>query len=298
LKQFTKSSLTGPYWFSFALFAFYVLPAVIPGLGVDYPFLFTVGVILLAWLIIRWNRLKVLKPNDSIFQIAIGLALAFADLYINFLYHSNLGLIDMLAIFIGLTIAFYGVRSTKFFLVPYLYLGVLIVGYQLENTVPQLKSLEDALAGLMAVFMNILGVKATLYSYNIVELSRVGGADPIFLQVDGPCTGLKGIIAFGLLSSLALLDTRPRIKQLLLLLSIGFLGAFMINIARLAVVFVTFEYLGNAAGSLVHVYLGYTLFIAWVFAFWSIAFRYILTHPASSNVNVSSHPSDHGRVSA
>jgi hypothetical protein len=42
----------------------------------------------------------------------------------------------------------------------------------------------------------------------------------------------------------------------------------------------TFEFLGTDAGNAVHVFVGYGLFIVWVVAFWSIAFKYLNPRPA------------------
>jgi exosortase/archaeosortase family protein len=110
-------------------------------------------------------------------------------------------------------------------------------------------------------------------SGHVVYLSSNTG--PLALNVESDCTGIQGILAFGLLSTMSVLDLKPRLSRLLPLFALGFLGAFLINIVRLFMVFLTFEYLGVAAGTEVHVYAGYTLFIVWVLAFWSLAFRYL-----------------------
>jgi len=99
---------------------------------------------------------------------------------------------------------------------------------------------------------------------------------PIFLEVSGACTGLQGILAFGMLSTMSLLDLKPRISRLVPIFTIGFLGAFLINILRLLVVFLTFEYFGLDAGTTMHIYFGYLLFVGWVLAFWALAFRYLV----------------------
>jgi|GEM_PF-423358 exosortase/archaeosortase family protein len=269
-----------PQLFVAAVFAAYLLPAIIPGTGIDYPFVFTVGIILFAWFVFKWNNLKSIDKKPSLYEIVGGIAVVCLDIIENSFSHSNLGLIDMLLIFFALSIAFYGFKSIGFFYVPYLYLAILIIGYQIENNVPELLSLQYSLAGLMADFMRAIGVSASVNPAqpNIVYLQNYASDGSVYtmgLEVDGPCTGLKGILAFGLLSSMALLDTKPSKKQLVVLLIAGFTGAFLINIVRLAMIFLTFEYLGVEAGKVMHIYAGYTLFIAWVLVFWSIAFKHI-----------------------
>jgi exosortase/archaeosortase family protein len=104
--------------------------------------------------------------------------------------------------------------------------------------------------------------------------------------IDYPIVFTVGIILFAWFvfkwNNLKLLDTKPTKKQLLVLMIVGFTGAFLINIVRLAVIFLTFEYLGVEAGRVMHIYAGYTLFIAWVLAFWSIAFKRIYSVPSKS----------------
>ncbi|MEM0117507.1 MAG: exosortase/archaeosortase family protein [Conexivisphaerales archaeon] len=271
--------------FVISVFAAYLIPLIIPGTGIDYPFVFTVGIILFAWFVFKWNNLKSLNEHPKIYEVVGGITVVALDFTENAISHSNLGLIDMLLIFMALSVAFYGIRSIKFFYVPYLYLAILITGYQVENNVPELLGLQYSLAGLMADFMRAIGVSASVNPVqpNIVYLQNYtpdGSLYTMALEVDGPCTGLKGILAFGLLSSMALLDARPTRKQLIVLIATGFTGAFLINIVRLAVIFLTFEYLGVEAGKVMHVYAGYTLFIVWVIIFWSVAFRHISTVPS------------------
>ena len=98
----------------------------------------------------------------------------------------------------------------------------------------------------------------------------------IGLNVEGDCTGIQGILAFGMLSTMAVLDVKTKMSRIVPLLVLGFVGAFLTNIVRLFGVFVSFEYLGIAIGTDVHVYLGYLLFIVWVMIFWSLAFRYLV----------------------
>jgi hypothetical protein len=66
----------------------------------------------------------------------------------------------------------------------------------------------------------------------------------------------------------------------------------LMNIVRLFAVFVTFEYLGVYAGDTVHVYLGYVLFILWVLAFWSLAFKYVSPPPSKASDVFSTKPLD------
>jgi len=127
--------------------------------------------------------------------------------------------------------------------------------------------------------MRVLGIGASVSGHLVVL--NPNGSSPLYLDVQSDCTGLQGILAFGMLSIMALLDLKPKISKLIPLLVVGFAGAFLINILRLIVVFLTFEFLGADAGTTMHVYFGYVIFIAWVMVFWTLAFRYLAPRSAA-----------------
>ena len=192
----------------------------------------------------------------------------------------------MLIIFAGIVAAFYGLKSFKLFWVPTAYGIALLAGYQLEAVVPDYVALQYWMAGVMTSSMHMLGIGATV-SGQYVQLSSPSG--PLLLSVESDCTGVQGIIAFGLLSTMSVLDMKTKPARLVAVLAVGFIGAFLINIVRLFGVFLAFEFLGSDIGTMVHVYLGYTLFIVWVLVFWSLAFRYLMPRqsPALAGVGLS-----------
>jgi len=261
-----------PRLFILAITAAYLLPLAIPGVGLDDPYFFIMVLVLAAWFIIKWGSVKALQSRGRYWEVAIGLVAIGAVYAYKAVIHATVGLLDLLVIFSGVVLAFYGIKSFRLFWVPATYGLVLILGYQLESSIPNYVALQDWMAGLMAASMNAIGVTA-VSSGHIVVLNS--GSNALALDVEGDCTGLQGILAFGMLSTMALLDMKPRLSRLVPIFAIGFIGAFLINILRLILVFITFEFLGVAMGDAVHVYAGYTLFIVWVLIFWAFAFRYL-----------------------
>ncbi len=187
---------------------------------------------------------------------------------------SSVGILDLLVIFLGAAIFSYGLRSLRFFWVPATYGIILLAGYQIENYTPNYTALQDWLAGVMASTLSVLGI-SSVASGHIVSMSTSDGT-ALLLDLAGTCTGLQGILAFGMLSTMTLLDLKPKMSRLIPIFSIGFGGAFLINIVRLLAVFLTFEFAGVDAGITMHVYFGYLIFIAWVMVFWALAFKYLV----------------------
>ena len=272
--------LQTPNAFVLALAAFFLGPEAIPGVGLDYQYFFITVLVLFAWFLMKWDAVKSIPNRSSKPEVLLGVFLIVADYAANATRGSNVGILDLLVIFLGTVIVFYGLKALRFFWVPATYGIVLLLGYQIEAYIPDYTALQDWLASLMVSAVNALGIAATV-SGHIVIMRTSGGT---FLQLDvaSSCTGLQGILAFGLLSTMALLDLKPKVSRLIPIFAIGFAGAFLINIVRLLVVFLTFEFLGVDAGTTMHVYFGYIVFVVWVLIFWEFAFKYLL--PAKNSV--------------
>jgi exosortase/archaeosortase family protein len=241
-------------------------------MGASLTFTFVVLTTLLVWFSLKWDSLKALQSKTSYVEIGVGIAIVAGNFLRNLVGRQGFGLVDMLVTFVGLALAFYGTRAFRFFLLPSAYILILIVGYRLENTVQDLSGLEAWQAGIMVSLMSSLGIGASL-SGNTVALN---GASTIFLQIQGPCTGIKGVLAFGTLASMAVLDLKASRTKIALVLALGFIGTFLVNILRLGTIFLETYYLGVDTGLKMHTYLGYALFIVWVLIFWSAAFRFLI----------------------
>ena len=265
--------LSRPNAFALATAAAFLVPAVIPNVGLDFQYFFIMVIVLFAWFIIKWDSVKKITRVGTKVEVAAGIAVIAADYAFNAYRGSTVGIVDLMVVFLGTITVFYGLRSLKLFWVPVAYGAILLIGYQIEIYTPNYVALQDWLAGVMASAVNVMGISAAA-SGHVVSMNMANGT-PLLLDVAGSCTGVQGILAFGLLSTMTLLDFKPKLSRVIPLFVIGFAGAFLINILRLLVVFLTFEYLGVDAGTTMHVYFGYLIFIAWVLAFWAMAFNYL-----------------------
>jgi len=267
------ASITRARAFLGSMTAAFLIPAGIPSVGIDPTYFFIMILVLMAWFMLKWSSVESLSLRGSWFEILIG-AVAVASVYeYKLVTQTRLGLLDMVLIFAGLVVAFYGFRAFKLFWVPAAYGVVLLAGYQLENVIPSFVLLQNWMADVMASSMHAIGIGATVTG-EYVQLNTTSG--PLLLNIESECTGVQGILAFGLLSTMSVLDIKAKPARLAVVFAVGFIGAFLINFVRLFGVFLAFEYLGVTVGSDVHVYLGYTLFIVWVLIFWSLAFKYLV----------------------
>jgi exosortase/archaeosortase family protein len=250
----------------------FLVPQAIPGVGLDYQYFFVLFLLLMCWFTFRWDRVKALAGRGSRPEMALGLIVIVADYAQNAWRASQVGMADLLVIFLAVAIVFFGLRSLRLFWVPAAYGALFLLGYRIEAHIPNYAALQDWLAGVMAWMLKGPGISSTASGDNVTMILPNG--QPISLEITGECTGLQGIILFGLLSTLVLLFGKLRILRTIAIGAIGFAGAFLINIVRLLVIFLTFEYLGVDAGTYVHVYFGYSVFFAWVMTFWLLAQKY------------------------
>ena len=258
----------------FLLLAFFN-PVTLFVTGTSKTFIIVVPCTLLVWFAAKWDNIAGISETSNFPEKLLGLGIYALDIAYNILFKGfGFGLIDMLAAFVSVCIAFYGLRGVKHFRLPTAYLAILIVGNQLENRITEVAFLQSFLANLITSMLNVLGISASADG-NVVALTTIHGKGESLI-VDASCTGIKSILAYGSLAVLMILDVKTTNKRKALSTAIGFIGTFLVNILRLLIIFLTVYFFGLAAGLAVHVYLGYSLFIVWVFMFWIIAFKYLL----------------------
>ncbi len=272
--------LRRPHYFLLALLAAFFNPLVLVWYGTSTIFIVVVPITLLVWFAAKWDSFIRLDAKSSITEMALGGAIYAVNTARNVLLNSIFGVFDMLIVLIALVIAFFGIKAIKqHFLLPSVYLSVLVVSYQMELVLPEIQGLQNLLAQMVATSLNGLGIRATVLTYNpdvVTVWGRPGipGPNPFSLWIENQCTGVKSMLAFGSLAILMIMDLNmTRGKKLAIALT-GLVGTFVVNIGRLLAIFLSAYGWGVEAGLTVHNYLGYGLFIAWVLLYWTLSFKY------------------------
>jgi exosortase/archaeosortase family protein len=207
-------------------------------------FIIIVPFTLLIWFAARWENIVQIEDKATRFEMFLGFGIYAANIIRNIAMLPNqpmFGLMDMLIAFVSVVIAFYGIKAIRDFKLPTAY-------------------------NIMTFLLNSLAINATVDG-NLVTLLQSSGS-PIRLVIDAPCTGIKGMLAYGSLAILMTLDVKTTKKRKVICTIIGLIGTFVINILRLFVIFLAFNYLGTEVGKAFHVHLGYRLLIIWIIIFW------------------------------
>lgn len=264
------------YLFLITMFIAFINPITFLLMGASWTFTFAVLLTYIIWIYIKWDDFLSIKSKGSRYEILLGTALITGNIVRNLINPNSMsfGIFDMLIMLVGVYISFFGLKATKFFTPLIMYTVVLILGYQLEFYLEQVKTLQNFLAQLMDSLLRSLNI-ASWVAGDIVTFVDRSGFNTYNLQIDAPCTGIKGMLAYGSLAALLVLDTKSSIRKKAIALSVGLIGTFMVNLLRLSTIFLSVYFLGIDAGLLLHTYLGYVLFTIWVVLFWSLAFKYM-----------------------
>ncbi|MEM3489208.1 MAG: exosortase/archaeosortase family protein [Nitrososphaerota archaeon] len=248
-------------------------PVTVFWMDTSWTFTFAVLLTFLTWFLIKWEEFLNVGSKSGFYEIVFGALLIIGNLIRNIVTTNSFGIFDMLVMLVGLYSIFFGLRATKFFAPLIAYTIILLVGYQLEFLLEQVKVLEYFLASLMGSLLKSLHIASWVAGNIVIMIDRVGETHN--LVIDGPCTGVKGMLAYGSLAALLVFDVKASLRRKLIATSIGLLGTLLVNILRLSLIFLSVYFLGIEAGLLIHTYLGYGLFIIWVLSFWSLAFKYL-----------------------
>lgn len=259
--------------FLIALALSLVNPITVFWMDTSWTFTFAVLLTFLTWFLIKWESFLKVESKGSFYEIFFGVLLIAGNLVRNIVSTNSFGIFDMLVVLVGLYSIFFGLRATRFFTPLIAYTIILLVGYQLEFLLEQVKILEYALASLMGSLLRGLNIVSWVTGNIVIMIDRIGETHN--LVIDGPCTGVKGMLAYGSLAALLVFDVKASLRRKLIATSIGLLGTLLVNILRLTLIFLSVYFLGIDVGLLIHTYLGYGLFIIWVLSFWSLAFRYL-----------------------
>ncbi len=190
--------MSRPNAYLVALLVSFLLPLAIPRVGIDFTYFFIFIIVFFAWLIMKWESFEALTNKSTLWETVLGVGVVVAVYAYKTASATRLGLLDMVIIFGALAVAFFGIRSFKLFWVPAAYGVVLLLGYQVENDIPNYVVLQDWMAGVMASAMSVLGITSTP-SRATSSLANSNSSSPLLLDVASDGTGIQGVLAFGLL---------------------------------------------------------------------------------------------------
>ena len=134
-------------------------------------------------------------------------------------------------------------------------------------------SLAEPEARSVVALLGFLGVKAQAAGGELYVWNSSGQRQAILISTT--CIGWQSLILLGLSCVVGLRGAYSREAKVQVLL-IGVLGTLLVNLARMTVVSLVAAQFGFWPAVLVHDYGGTLIIVAWLFAFWASAHRWIL----------------------
>jgi len=127
-------------------------------------------------------------------------------------------------------------------------------------------------ARMVAAVLSFFGVPAAAHDGQVVLYA---GASSQALFLSWNCLGWQSLVLFGI-SLLSGLRGDQRLDARVQLVMIGLLGTVLVNLARISAVCLVAAKAGRVPALLFHDYGGTLLTVAWLFALWALAYRWIL----------------------
>jgi exosortase/archaeosortase family protein len=136
-----------------------------------------------------------------------------------------------------------------------------------------LLSLAAPEARAVVALLGVLGVKAQAAGDVLYVWDWAGQRQALLISTT--CIGWQSLILLGLSCLVGLRGPYSREAKVQVLL-IGVLGTVLVNLARMTVVCMVAAEFGFWPAVLVHDYGGTLIIVAWLFAFWTFAHRWVI----------------------
>ena len=108
------------------------------------------------------------------------------------------------------------------------------------------------------------------------EYLAIGKEQPFLIEIAWNCVGWQSLLFFILTSWIGLQGDRytnfSKVKSWI----IGFLGTFLVNLGRIAVVAIIAYYFGQSVATIFHDYGSTLAVLGWLFVFWWFVYSFVL----------------------
>lgn len=140
-----------------------------------------------------------------------------------------------------------------------------------------LQSIVPAESRMVVAMLGLAGVHAAASGSHLVVWDTSGSMHTLFISWN--CIGWQSLILFGVSLASGLRGSQPLESRAQVVL-IGVAGTMLLNLVRVALVALIAATIGVGPAVFFHDYGGTLMFVAFLFAFWAFAQRWLLPAPA------------------
>ncbi len=225
--------------------------------------LFIVAAVLISKINLKGN--EIIKGSKN--YLITGFFIMIADILYNYINQSSIGTIDSMTFFIGTSLiamsadrkdikqlgnfGFYiSFIFTVLYLIFYSFLGYLNINFL---------HLFDHYFVLMPTvgLLKIIGIPVQIVA---IETITLYGAEPMTIVIGGPCSGLYSMfLLIGIVAGYSRIENIDTHKSLMMLL-FAITIAYLANLVRVSILYLTAYFYGLETMSVVHTHLGWIIF--------------------------------------
>ncbi|WP_406661214.1 archaeosortase C [Methanolobus sp. ZRKC3] len=229
-----------------------------------------VGVALLVIAAVLFTRIRLTKSvilKNSRLYIVLGLFIVFSDLLYNFITHSSLGTLDSMTFFLGISLIAFGINKPQLHslgefgaYISAVFIALFLIFYSMFGALKiDFLHLFDHYLVLMptVAMIKILGIPVEIIATETVTLY---GAEPMTIVIGGPCSGLYSMfLLVGIVAGYSRME-KMDFRKSLQLLGFAVLVAYIANLVRVLILYISAYLYGIDVMMMVHTHIGWMIF--------------------------------------
>lgn len=248
--------------------------------------------IFILLILVDYDEYKKLNSKISCLSIIIGIIFIILSLFLDSIVMRftdinlapTFGQRDLILYLFGAIILFYGLSNLKKFLIPLGFpISFMAIFFIRRNTFigDTIHSyFANFVVSVTVDFLNMLNYEASNIG-NTLKLASDHGAQSFF--IGGGCSGFESVIFFSVLGAFLLLKIKAERWKKVLIITVGAVGAFFLNIVRVILLCLVYYWYGIGPMVTFHTNAGNLMFIGWVGFIWWISFKYIFKEGTSKD---------------
>lgn len=138
---------------------------------------------------------------------------------------------------------------------------------------------------MVGVILYPFGFQPAVAGEYLAINSGSGGTGPFLIEIAWNCIGWQSLLFFMITTFVGLQGDKYTNLSKFKVLVIGFLGTFLVNLARITAVTLVAFYFGQNIAFIFHDYGSTLVVIAWLFFFWWFAYGFVLEERIKENKN-------------
>lgn len=226
-------------------------------------------------LLIKRDKLSAFAEPSRVNRL-LGLALMMASFFVYYAVVSFFpsaqfyGVANYTIFVIGLFLFFFEVSALKesfttLFLIAAAISSPLLGDWMESHMEPSVPYFVQA----MGCILTFLGMPVRIVARNALRLEMPHGENMV-IGVEAGCIGVSSFVTFAVIIVVMMMEDPSSLRTKLLWSVAGVIGTFMVNILRVSLIFVVIYYFGFENWGVIHIRIGYILFIIWLAFFFLI----------------------------